>query len=160
MCHLHPTEGRRSKQAHTELHQAHRTRYHTATQSITAHLHGSVPASCRRVPPLGAPKRHHALRARDLYLTPGRPDTGEAMHSIQAWPRARPRFHSHWAHSQALLSDMYTLKRMGALPSMNGPKARGRGHNMSGVWAQHIHGAKLGERPTWSTEQFTTSTTL
>ena len=53
--------------------------YSTATQSTTAHLHGSDPAQGKRVPLLGAPKRHHSLQARDLYPSPGRPDTGEAV---------------------------------------------------------------------------------
>ena len=66
----------------------------------------------------------------------------------------------------AILQAAPGCTRMGSLPSANRPRddirerTRIRGHNMSGVSAQHIHGAGLGERPTGSAEQFKTSTTL
>ena len=77
-----PTDGTKHKAPHKE---------HRAPRSYD----GSVPASGKRVPLLGAPKRHHSLQARDLYPTPGPPDADEAL-----WPRTWRRLHCHWALSQ------------------------------------------------------------
>ena len=94
LCHLHSYHW--TKQHNTSKHAL----PHSDAKQHTAQLHGSDPVQGKRVPLLGAPKRHHSLQARDLYPSPGRPDTGEAMLLYR---------HSH-------VSDRFSLPS-GSLPS-------------------------------------------